>query len=208
MNEERIRVLVTDDHPVVLFGLAAIISAQSDMVVVARAASGQEAVELFREHRPDITLMDLRLPGMSGVEAIRVLRREYPDSRFIVLTTYEGDENIHRAVQAGAQAYLLKGMPHAELVKAIRAVHRGLRYLPTPVRESLEGRPHGPVLSDREMEILQLIVRGLSNKEIGRVLHITEGTVKWHVNIILSRLNVNDRTQAVVAAVRRGLVHL
>lgn len=201
-----IRVLVVDDHPVVCMGLAAIIGAQKDMSVVGQAADGIEAIQEFRKHRPDVTLMDLRMPNLSGVEAIRAIREEFPNSVFVVLTTYQGDEDIHRALMAGAQAYLLKGMPHGDLLEVIRRVHAGLRYLPAPVLESLARRPPSSDLSARELEILKLIVRGLSNRQIAGALGITEGTVKWHVNAILARLNVSDRTQAAVAALHRGIV--
>lgn len=201
-----IRVLVADDHPVVLYGLSAIISGQPDMSVVAQAPNGLEAVELAKKHRPDIILMDLRMPQMGGVEAIRAIRAVNPDTGFIVLTTYQGDEDIHRALTAGAQAYLLKGMAHDELLDAIRSVHAGIRYLPPPVLKSLAERTPGSNLSPRELDILRLIVKGLSNRQIAENLGITEGTVKWHVNIVLSRLNVSDRTQAAVAALHRGIV--
>lgn len=207
-KSEIIRVLVADDHPVVCAGLSAMISTEPDMRVVAQAANGREAVELFRECRPDVTLMDLRMPEMSGVEAIRAIREEYPDSGFIVLTTYQGDEDIHKALTAGAQAYLLKGMARGKLLEAIRTVHAGLRYLPPPVLKSLAERPPGPELSARELDILRLIVKGQSNKQIAETMGFTEGTVKWYVNIILSRLNVSDRTQAAVAALHRGIVEL
>lgn len=207
MNKaEIIRVLVADDHPVVCHGLSAIISSQPDMKVVAKAANGREAVELSHKHNPDIILMDLRMPEMGGVDAIRAIRGENPNAGFIVLTTYQGDEDIHRALTAGAQAYLLKGMAHDELLGAIRSVHAGIRYLPPPVLKSLAERPHGSQLSPRELDILGLIVKGLSNKEIAEALGIVEGTVKWHINIILSRLNVSDRTQAAVAALQRGII--
>jgi DNA-binding NarL/FixJ family response regulator len=204
----QIRVLVIDDHPVVRFGLAAIVSTQPDMSVVAQAGTGEEALELFRQHQPDITLMDLRLPSMSGLEAIRCIRKEWHSSRFIVLTTYEGDEDIFKALEAGAQAYLLKGMSQDELLKAIRAVCSGLKYIPLRVSRALEDRPPHSELSPRELQVLELIVKGRSNKEIAEALKITEGTVKWHVNIILSLLNVSDRTQAAMAALQRGIVHI
>jgi DNA-binding NarL/FixJ family response regulator len=204
----KIRVMVVDDHPVVRFGISAIIGTQADMAVVAQAAGGREAVELYRRHRPDVTLMDLRLPEMSGVEAIRAIRQDYPESGFIVLTTYDGDEDIHRALTAGAQAYLLKGMSHHELLDAIHKVHSGLPYFPSPVMQTLARRPPNSDLSNRELQILELIVKGHSNKEIAYALGITEGTVKWHVNIIFGRLNVSDRTQAAVAALHRGIVEL
>jgi two-component system, NarL family, response regulator len=203
-----IRVLVVDDHPVVCRGLAAIIQAEPGMAVTGQASDGHQAVAIFRQQRPDVTLMDLRMPAMSGVEAIGVIRAEFPDARFIVLTTYDGDEDIHRALKAGALAYLLKGMSDSELVSAIRKVHAGLRYLPENVRKTLANRPPKSDLSSRELQILNLIVKGMSNKQIGEHLGITEATVKWHINIILSRLNVSDRTQAAVTALDRGIVEL
>jgi two-component system NarL family response regulator len=203
-----IRVILVDDHPVVRFGLAAIIGLQPDMVVVAEAGSGEEACVICAKHPADVALMDLRLPGLSGVEAIRAIRKSHPKLRFIVLTTYDGDEDIHKALEAGAQAYLLKGMSHNELVNAIRTVHSGLKYIPASVSKSLAERPPHSELSARELEVLELIVKGHSNREIGEALGISEATVKWHVNIILSRLNVSDRTQATVAALQRGIVHL
>ncbi|MGH9832563.1 MAG: response regulator [Blastocatellia bacterium] len=203
-----IRVILVDDHPVVRFGLAAIIGLQPDMTVVAEAGSGEEACALCNRQPADVVLMDLRLPGLSGVEAIRAIRKTHPKLRFIVLTTYDGDEDIHRALEAGAQAYLLKGMSHNDLVNAIRKVHAGLKFIPASVSKSLAERPPHSELSAREMEVLELIVKGHSNREIGEALGISEATVKWHINIILSRLNVSDRTQATVAALQRGIVHL
>ena len=203
-----IRVILVDDHPVVRFGLAAIIGLQPDMIVVAEAGSGEEACAVCSRHAADVVLMDLRLPGLSGVEAIRAIRKSHPKLRFIVLTTYDGDEDIHKALEAGAQAYILKGMSHNELVNAIRTVHSGLKYIPASVSKSLAERPPHSELSARELEVLELIVKGRSNREIGEALGISEATVKWHVNIILSRLNVSDRTQATVAALQRGIVHL
>jgi DNA-binding NarL/FixJ family response regulator len=203
-----IRVVIVDDHPVVRFGLAAIIGLQPDMSVVAEAGSGEEACATCARQAADVVLMDLRLPRMSGVEAIRALRKSHPKLRFIVLTTYDGDEDIHRALEAGAQAYLLKAMSHTELANAIRTVHAGRKFLPPSISKSLAGRPPHSELSTREMQVLELIVKGLSNKEIGDALSISEATVKWHVNMILSRLNVTDRTQATVAALQRGIVHL
>ncbi len=203
-----IRVLIVDDHTVVRFGLAAIISLQPDMTVDCEASSAEEACALCRERPVDVVLMDLRLPGQSGVDAIRTIREIRPTTRFIVLTTYEGDEDIRRALDAGAHAYLLKAMSHADVTAAIRKVHSGGRVIPEPVSKALaERRPHSQ-LSPREMEVLQLIAGGCSNKEIGTALGITEATVKWHVNIILSRLDVGDRTQAIVTALQRGILHL
>jgi DNA-binding NarL/FixJ family response regulator len=204
----RIRVLVIDDHPVTRIGIAAIIEATPDMTVVAQAGSGEEAVELYEKHLPDITLMDLRLPGMSGVEAIRTVMARHRAARFVVLTTYEGDEDIHQALQAGARSYIIKGMPHEALVNALRRVHAGGQFLPPPVSRALYARIPNSDLSAREREVLNLIVRGQSNKEIATELGITESTVKCHVSVILMRLNVSDRTQAVVTALRRGLAHL
>jgi DNA-binding NarL/FixJ family response regulator len=203
-----IRVLIADDHPVVCRGLASIIQTEPDMAVVGQAANGELAVQMFRAHKPNVTLMDLRMPAMDGVEAIRTIRSENADASIIVLTTYQGDENIYRALKAGAQSYLLKGMEDVELLTAIRNVHAGRRYLPQPIRESLANRPPNSELSGRELQILELIVKGRSNRQIGETLEIAEATVKWHVNIILSRLNVSHRTQAAVAALSRGLVEM
>jgi DNA-binding NarL/FixJ family response regulator len=203
-----IRVMIVDDHPVVRFGLAAIISMQVDMDVVGEAGSGEEICALAASRDADVALMDLRLPGMSGVEAIRKLRAIQPALRFIVLTTYDGDEDIYKALEAGAQAYLLKGMSHAEVTDAIRRVHAGARFIPESVSKKLAERPPQSELSPREIEVLELIAKGLSNREIGGVLGISEATVKWHVNLILSRLDVADRTEAIVAALQRGILHL
>lgn len=204
----RIRVLVVDDHPITRFGIAAIIEATPDMTVVAQAGSGEEAVELYEKHRPDIALMDLRLPGMSGVEAIRTVVARHREARFVVLTTYEGDEDIHQALQAGARSYIVKGMPHEALVNALRRVHAGGQFLPPPVSRALFSRIPNSDLSAREREVLSLLVRGRNNKEIASELGIAEATVKCHVSVILMRLNVSDRTQAVVEGLKRGLVHL
>jgi DNA-binding NarL/FixJ family response regulator len=205
---EKIKVLVVDDHPIMRIGIAAIIQARTDMMVVAQAGTGKEAVELFHRHSPDITLMDLRLPGMSGVQAIRTIRARDPRARFVVLTTYEGDEDIHQALEAGAKGYIIKGMPHEILIDALRRVCAGQRFLPMPVTQALASRPPGSELSSREREVLELLVKGQSNKEVAMTLGITEATVKCHVSVILMRLDVSDRTQAVVAALQRGLVHL
>jgi DNA-binding NarL/FixJ family response regulator len=206
LRSDKIRVLIVDDHPVVCRGLAAIIQTEHGMSVVGQAFNGVQAVQMFHVHKPDVTLMDLRMPAMGGVEAIRAIRETSPTAVFIVLTTYHGDEDIHRALKAGAQSYMLKGMSDTELVGAIRNVHAGLRYLPQPVLDSLANRPPKSELTEREMQILNLIVKGMSNRQIAESLGITEPTVKWHVNILLSRLNVSDRTQAAVAALQRGLV--
>lgn len=205
---QKISVMVVDDHPLIRVGIAAIVNARADMTVVAQAGTAEEALELFRRHEPDVTLMDLRLPGIGGVEAIAAMRTTRPDARFIVVTTYDGDEDIHRALEAGAQGYIIKGMPYQTLVEAIHRVHLGKRFLPPPVANALASRMPDSDLSPREKEVLLLLVAGRSNKEIAQTLDITEATVKSHVSTILMRLGVDDRTQAVVTALQRGLVHL
>jgi two-component system, NarL family, response regulator len=207
-NPEKIKVLIVDDHPIMRVGISAIINARTDMIAVAQAGTGESAVELFEQHHPDITLMDLRLPGMSGVDAIRMIRTRHPEACFVVLTTYEGDEDIYQALEAGARAYIIKGMPHELLVDALRRVHAGGRFVPSPVSRALASRTPSSDLSSRERDVLQLLARGESNKEIATHLGITEATVKCHVSVILMRLQVADRTQAVLAALQRGLVHL
>jgi two-component system, NarL family, response regulator len=205
----KMRVMVVDDHPLMRVGIAAIINARPDMTVVAQAETGEDAVKLFQQCRPDVTLMDLRLPGkMGGVEAIAAVRSSHPLARFIVVTTYEGDADIHRALEAGAQGYVIKGMPYQTLVEALQKVHSGRRFVPLPVERALASRLPDSELSSREMEVLRLLMSGKKNKDIASMLGITEATVKSHVSAILMRLNVNDRTEAVVTALRRGLVHL
>lgn len=200
--------MVVEDHHIVRQGLIALLATIPDMMVVAEAADGKQAIDLFRQHRPDVTLMDLRLPTMSGVEAVEQIRREFPAARIIVLTTFDGDEDIYRALQAGARGYLLKGMFGDELMDAIRAVHSGKSRIPPVVAERLAERMGGPSLTSRELEVLELIVLGNSNKEIGGELGISEATVKTHINSILDKLGVTDRTQAVRTALQRGIVHL
>jgi DNA-binding NarL/FixJ family response regulator len=202
-----IRILLVDDHPLVREGMAALIARQGDMTVVAEAANGAEAVELHRRHRPDVTLLDLSLPQLSGMEALRRIRRESADARIIVLTVRQGDEDVHRALKAGARGYLLKDSPWSEIVDSIRAVHAGLKRVSRAAAEALVDHAHTTSLTEREQEVLTLIVDGRSNKEIGASLGITESTVKAHVNTILGKLGVSDRTQAVTAALQRGLVH-
>lgn len=203
-----IRILIADDHPVVREGIVALLNRRADMAVVGEAGNGQEAVALFRREKPDITLIDLRMPEMGGVQAIQAIREEFPDARFIVLTTYDGDEDIYRALQAGAQAYLLKDTPREELLTTVRAVHAGQKRIPPELAAKLATRIFSPELTARELEVLQHIVAGESNRQIGQALSIAEGTVKAHVNSILGKLGAEDRTQAVTEALRRGLVHL
>jgi two-component system NarL family response regulator len=201
-------ILITDDHTVVREGLAAMIGRRAEIQVVAEASNGVQAVELALKHKPDVLLMDLRMPQMGGVEAIQTIRAAWPEARVIVLTTFDGDEDIFRALQAGAKGYLLKDTPREELLEAIRAVHAGRKHIPPEVAAKLADRLTSETLTEREREVLQLIVGGQSNKEIGASLNISEGTVKVHVNSLLGKLGVSDRTQAVTAALKRGLVHL
>jgi DNA-binding NarL/FixJ family response regulator len=181
---------------------------QPDMSVVAEASNGQQAVEMYRQHLPDVALLDMRMPVMTGVEAATAIRKDHPHARMIALTTYGGDEDIRRALAAGVQAYLTKDVLHDELIKAIRAVHSGHTYLPAAVAAALAAQMPRPDLSARELQVLELIVRGLANKQIAYSLSIAEHTVKNHVKNILSKLGVQDRTQAATAAIQRGIVHL
>jgi DNA-binding NarL/FixJ family response regulator len=205
---ETIRILIVDDHPIMRVGIAAILNAQPNMEVIGQAGSAEDAIRIFRQMRPDLTLMDLRLPDASGVEAIRAIRVLAPDARVVVLTTYEGDEDIHQALEAGARGYLIKGMSHDVLLQALRRVLAGQRFLPPVVTSALSSRTPGSHLSHRELEVLQLLFAGKSNREIAEELQIKEATVKSHVSVILMRLNVTDRTQAVVEGLKRGLVHM
>jgi len=201
-----IRVLVVEDHHVVRQGLVSLLKVIDGMEVVGEAADGAEAIARFREHQPDVTLIDLRLPRMSGVDVILRVRSESPQARFVVLTTYDGDEDIYRALKAGARAYLLKGMTTDELVATIRAVHAGKSHIPPAIAEKLAERMGTEDLTVRELDVLEQIVQGKSNKEIGTELEISEATVKTHINSLLSKLGVTDRTQAATAAIRRGIV--
>jgi two-component system, NarL family, response regulator len=203
-----IRVFIAEDHLIARLGVKAIINAQPDMKVVAEAANGLQAVELFRKHRPDVTLMDVRMPGMGGVEAVTAIRAEFADARIIALSTYGGDEDIRRALHAGARSYLTKDVLHDELIRAIHAVHAGGKYMPPAVAAALEASALPAGLSAREMEVLSLIVKGRGNKQIAYQLGIAEHTVKNHVKNILSKLSVDDRTQAATAAIQRGIIHL
>jgi two-component system, NarL family, response regulator len=203
-----IKVLFVDDHPMLRAGLAATINAEDDMTIAGEAGNGLEAVRLFAQLSPDVTLMDLRLPEMNGVDAIRAIREIDPQARIIVLTTYDGDQDIRRALEAGARAYLLKDMLRKELIDAIRAIHRGQRYLSPAAAARLAERTPGQDLSAREVEILRLVVKGMSNKEMAGELGLAEGTVRIHLSHIFEKLGVHDRTQAAVVALQRGFVHL
>ena len=207
-SSPQIRIMVIDDHQIVRQGLVALLNTEDDLTVIAEGSDGQQAVELFKQHAPDVTLMDLRMPGIGGVEAINHIRRITPDAKIIVLTTYDGDEDIFRALQAGAQSYLLKGVSFEDLTEAIRMVHAGQKRIPAAVAERLAERFSVEPLTGRELQVLELIVRGKSNKEIGSDLKISEATVKSHINSLLSKLGVSDRTQAATTAIQRGLVHL
>ncbi|HEY9624716.1 MAG TPA: response regulator transcription factor [Crinalium sp.] len=203
-----IRVLVVDDHAIVQQGLAAIINEESDMTVVGQARNGIEAIALFRQEQPDVTLMDLRMPQMGGVEAISAIRAEFKTARIMVLTTYDSDEDIYQGLRAGAKGYLLKDCRPAELRAAIRAVHQGQQYIPSNVAVKLVQRMEHPELSQRELEVLQLVAQGMSNLEIGAALNISESTVKSNINRILSKLGAKDRTQATIIALKRGIASL
>ena len=203
-----IRILIVEDHHVIRQGLAALLSVVDGMQVVGEAADGEAAVAQWNSLRPDITLIDLRLPRRSGVEVIQMIRRREAYARFIVLTTFDGDEDIYRALQAGARAYLLKGMTADVLVSTIRQVHAGKSCIPPVIAQKLAERMGAEELTHREQDVLEQIVRGKSNKEIGVELDISEATVKTHINSLLGKLGVSDRTQAATAAIQRGLVQL
>lgn len=207
-DKERIRVFVVEDHAVVRQGLIALLSSSPKIEIVGSAKDGGEAVEQYTGLMPDVTLMDLQMPVMTGVEAIQQIRRIVPAARFIVLTTFDGDEDIYRAMQAGARSYLLKGMEMEELVDAIEAVHAGRGRIPSVIAEKLAQRVGSEELSSREVEVLERIVAGRANKEIAGDLHISEATVKSHVNSLLGKLGASDRTHAAVLALQRGIVHL
>jgi two-component system, NarL family, response regulator len=207
MGVNPIRVMIVDDHGVVRAGVAAILARQSGIAVVAQATSGDEAVRQFRAHHPDVTLIDLTMPRMDGVATIQAIREEFPESRFIVLTVRAGDEDVHRALGAGAQAYLLKTASDVELVDAVQAVHAGLRRLSREAADRLREYPMASDLTPRELEVLGLLARGLTNKEIGAALGVSGTTAKWFVKNILEKLGANDRTQAVTTAFERGILH-
>ena len=207
-KKKRIRILIGDDHSVVREGLVSLVKRKSDMVVVAEASNGREAVELWKEHRPDVTLLDLRMPELNGVGAIKEIRELDGNAQIVVLTTYDGDEDIYRAIKAGAKAYLLKDTARDALVDTVRRVHAGETYLPPQLAAKLAERVSGEALSPREIDVLQRMAVGKSNKEIGAELFISEGTVKTHIKSIFSKLDVVSRTEAVATATRRGLIQL
>lgn len=204
----KIRVISVDDHPLMQEGIANVVKSQPDMVLVAAASNGNQAIQRFREHTPDITLMDLRLPDMSGIEAMVAIRSEFPDAKVIMLTTFAGDVEIGRALEAGARGYLLKNMLPREIVEVIRQVHAGKKKLPPDVAANLAEHFSDEKLTDREAEVLQQIAAGNRNRDIADKLFITEETVKKHITHIMEKLDANDRTQAVAIGVRRGIIHL
>jgi DNA-binding NarL/FixJ family response regulator len=203
-----IRVLTVDDHPLLREGIAVLIDTQSDMQLIGEASNGREALEQFRTHHPDITLMDLQMPEVSGIDAISAIRGEFPDARIIVLTTHAGDFQISRALKAGARGYLLKGMLRQELLEAIRAVHAGQRRLSSEAAAEIAEHATDDVLTPREIDVLRLVAKGNANKEIARQLSLNEETVKGHVKNILAKLGVHDRTHAVTTGLKRGIIDL
>ena len=209
MNEpSRIRVFSVDDHPLLREGIAAIINNQQDMEVIAQAANGQDAIQHFKKHQPDVTLMDLRLPDMSGIDAMMAIRAEFPEARIILLTTFEGDVEIKRALEAGARGYLLKSMPPKELVEAIRQVHAGKKRIPPQLAAQLAEHMSDEALTTREIEVLGQIAGGNRNRDIAEQLFISEETVKVHIKHIMEKLGASDRTQAVAIGIRRGIIQL
>ena len=207
-GDRPIRLLVADDHPIYRGGLAALIAAYPELRLVAEAVNGREAVESYRQHRPDVTLMDLSMPVMTGLEAIKAIVAEFPEARIIALTTWAGDGDIHRALETGARGYLLKDVASEEVANAIRQVHAGRRIIPTEVAERLAEFTPRIELTDRELEVLTHIARGLSNKQVGTELSLAESTIKVHLLHIFQKLDAADRTEAVTIAIRRGIIHL
>jgi two-component system, NarL family, response regulator len=203
-----IRVVVVDDHPIVRQGLVSILEEEEDIEIVGQASDGKEAIEQFREHLPDVMLLDLRMPHLGGVEVINTVRAEAPDANIIMLTIYDTDEAIYQGLRAGARAYLLKDTPCDEILEVIRAVHEGRRYVSAKIGERLAARMDKPDLSDRELQVMELMATGKNNSEIGSCLTITEHTVRFHINNILVKLSANDRVHAIVIALRQGIVQL
>jgi DNA-binding NarL/FixJ family response regulator len=208
MSDPAIRILCVDDHPLMREGITAVIQNEPDMLVVGEASNGQEALQEFRKHRPDITLMDLRLPDMSGIDALIAIRAEYVAARVIMLTTFEGDAEIQRALQAGAKGYMLKSMPRRRLVEMIRKVHTGAKSIPPEIAAHLAEHLGDELLTRREVDVLQKMAGGNRNRDIAEQLFISEETVKGHVKHIMEKLSASDRTEAVAIAVRRGIIHL
>jgi DNA-binding NarL/FixJ family response regulator len=207
-SSKPIRILVVDDHFMVRMGLSASLNVEADMEVVAEAGNGEAAIEAYRKHRPTLVLMDLRLPGMSGADCTAAIIREYPDAAILMLSTHCGEEEIHRALQAGARGYIVKSILREELLRAVRDVHQGRRYLDPMVASLLAERLSHRSLSSRELEVLRMVAKGLGNKEIAGALNIAEVTVKLHVSHVLEKLNVKDRTEAATAALQRGIISL
>ncbi len=203
-----IRVLCVDDHPLVRKGIASILANEADMELVGEAGNGREAVELFKQSRPDVTLMDLRMPEMDGVQATRAIRSEFPEAKIIALTSYDGDQDIYRALEAGVRGYMLKEMVHTDVIRAIRTVHSGKRLMPHEVAQRLSEYFPQVALTPREVEVLGLVARGMANKEIAEKLGTASGTIKMHIQNILEKLGAADRTHAVTIAIQRGILHL
>ena len=207
-TDHPIRVLIADDHPSMRMGLASLIDSQPGMKVIAEASDGEEAIEVYEDTKPDIALMDLRMPGMGGVEAILAIRKRFPEAKIIVVSTYDWDEDIHRAIQSGAASYLLKDMPIEEIAETVKMVHEGDASLPGTVAQRLEERAQREQLTERERDVLESLIKGRSNKEIASSLFISEETVKSHLKTLFHKLRVRDRTEAAIAAIRHGIVHL